>query len=136
MLFTRESDYGIRVLRYLADGQIRQVAQICKAGDIPKQYCYKIMKKLEVANLVESKRGRDGGYRMVRPVDSFSLLDVIMAVDEKFALMHCLDGDVPCPLNSDGAICYVHLEFARIQDILERELNKVPFNDLLPPTRF
>jgi len=131
MLFTRESDYGIRVLRFLADGNLRQVSQICEAENIPQQYCYKIMKKLEIAKLITSKRGRDGGYQLLKPLDSFTLLDIVAAVDNDFSLMHCLSSDKPCSMNSDSHPCTFHVEFERIQGVLEVELGRVTFKDLV-----
>ena len=131
MLFTRESDYGIRVMRYLADGKLRQVAQICEAENIPRQYCYKILKKLEQSKLVISKRGRDGGYQLLKPIDSFTLLDIVDAIDVQFPLMHCLVSDNPCPMNKKSRPCLVHLELERIQGILMEELGRVSFQELL-----
>ena len=49
MLFTRESDYAIRVVRALKDGEKKSIRQICAVEEIPEAFCYKIVKKLEHA---------------------------------------------------------------------------------------
>jgi len=131
MLFTRECDYAIRVLRCLSDGSLKQVSRICIVEDIPRQYCYKIMIKLEMAEFVESKRGRDGGYRLIKPPESFTLFDVIKAVDDKFSIMHCIKSHSPCTMNHEERPCTVHKELKRIQNVLEKELSKVSFKNLV-----
>ena len=49
MMITRESDYGVRIIRALKDGGLMTIGQICERECIPKQFAYKILKKLELA---------------------------------------------------------------------------------------
>ena len=60
MMITRESDYGVRIIRALKDGGLMTIGQICERECIPKQFAYKILKKLELAGLVQIKRGFGG----------------------------------------------------------------------------
>ena len=53
MMITRESDYGVRIIRALKDGGLMTIGQICERECIPKQFAYKILKKLELAGLVQ-----------------------------------------------------------------------------------
>ena len=52
MLFTKESDYAIRIVRALKSSEQRNVQEICTTEEIPKAFCYKIMKKLRRAGIV------------------------------------------------------------------------------------
>lgn len=61
MLLTRESDYALRVLRSLRDGERRSVGDISLQQLIPQQFAYKIIKKRSRAGPVEITRGVDGG---------------------------------------------------------------------------
>ena len=47
MMITRESDYAIRIIRALKDGELLPLEQICQRELVPKQFAYKILKKLE-----------------------------------------------------------------------------------------
>ena len=122
MLLTKECDYGIRVIRALADGEKRMVQDICKAENIPGQYAYKILKKLENTGFLESTRGRKGGYRLIKPLNTFNLYDIIMAMDENMFINACLRKDRPCVRNTSDEPCAVHNEFERVQKILIEEL--------------
>ena len=41
MMITRESDYGVRIIRALKDGGLMTIGQICERECIPKQFAYK-----------------------------------------------------------------------------------------------
>ena len=60
-MITRESDYAIRIIRALKDGELLPLEQICQRELVPKQFAYKILKKLERSGLVSIRRGAGGG---------------------------------------------------------------------------
>ncbi|MCL2408823.1 MAG: Rrf2 family transcriptional regulator [Oscillospiraceae bacterium] len=129
---TKECDYGLRVLRKLSDGKKQGVKEICHAEHVPEQYAYKILKKLERAGFVQSLRGRDGGYQLIKPLDSFSIYDVVSAIDENLLLSECLQADDDCPHNSDqDRPCTIHCELERIQNILVDEMRRKTMNNFL-----
>ena len=47
MLITRETDYALRVLRALSDGEQHTAGEISSTQLVPKQFAYKIIKKLD-----------------------------------------------------------------------------------------
>jgi len=124
MFLTKECDYGIRVIRALAGNELRNVEAICECEHIPSQYAYKILKKLEKGGFVKSQRGRDGGYQLVKPLDSITLLDLAAAINDKLFLNECLRDDRPCKRNDELEPCSVHVELERIQGVLAGELSK------------
>ena len=133
MLLTKESDYGIRTIRALAAEGKKTVREICDAEHIPNQYAYKILKKLENAGFVHSVRGRDGGYCLSKPLNTFTLYDVVSALDENFAVFECLREDSTCIFKDSEHMCTVHLEFIRLQKMLVEEMRKVTVDKLLMP---
>ena len=124
MFLTKEGDYGIRIIRALASGEMKTVDAICACELIPGQYAYKILKKLERAGLVRSIRGRNGGYRLIKQLDKFNLYDIISAIDEQLFLNQCLKQDIECPRNNHDAPCAVHIEFEHLQKVLIDEMQK------------
>ena len=59
MLITRETDYALRILRALSDGEQITVGDVCKRELLPQQFVYKILKKMEHAGLVRIARGAE-----------------------------------------------------------------------------
>lgn len=132
MFLTKECDYGVRVIRALADGKKKTVENIAKEEDIPKKYAYKIIKKLEKGGYVHSIRGRDGGYRLIKPLNTFTLVDVVVAVDSRRYVNECLREESTCQFKeSPDRPCTVHVELSRLQDLIISELNSKTMDQVL-----
>ena len=131
MLLTKESDYGIRVIRSLASYEKKAVREICDAEHIPNQYAYKILKKLEHGGFVRSIRGRDGGYILAKPLNEFSIYDIAVALDGDFAVFECLRDDNDCTFKDKDHPCKVHLEFVRLQQMLVDEMQQLTMDKVL-----
>ena len=132
MFLTKECDYGIRTIRALADGEKKTVESICVLEHIPVQYAYKILKKLERAGFVQSIRGRDGGYQLVKPLHQITLYGIVSAIDENLLLNECLLETSTCIRNDPNEPCTVHIELERIQEILIAEMQRHTVQDLVP----
>ena len=131
MLLTNESDYSLRIVRALADGEKKTVQAISEDELIPHKFAYKILKKMEKAGLTQSIHGSGGGYRLVKPLDSISIFDVITAVEEDVALFQCLRSDRQCQRNHEGHMCKVHIELVRIQELLLSEMKAKTLAEVL-----
>ena len=131
MLFTKECDYGARIIRHLANGELKTVSAICDTEKIPIQYSYKIMKKLENAGLLKSSRGQNGGYQLARPLDMITLHDIAIAVDENFLIFECVSNNKFCSFHKSDHPCTVHLEFNRLQNFLVKELKAKTMQEVL-----
>ncbi|MCL2409885.1 MAG: Rrf2 family transcriptional regulator [Oscillospiraceae bacterium] len=131
MLLTKECDYGMRIIRRLADGERKTVMSICNTEEIPVPYAYKITKKLEHAGLLQSLRGQNGGYQLAKSLDMITLYDIATAVDENCLVFACLAEGTLCPFHHADQPCAVHLEFKRIQDLLVSEMQAKTIGEVL-----
>ncbi len=61
MIITKETDYALRILRVLLDGEKHSVAEMSETELIPNQFAYQILRKLSAGNLVRVSRGALGG---------------------------------------------------------------------------
>lgn len=130
MLISRETDYALRILRSLLEGERKSVGDISKSEMIPQQFAYKIMKKLSRAGLVEITRGVDGGCRLSGDLESVSLYDLMVAMDERCAVNACMDPAYQCPRRAQHG-CIVHSQLAVVQQNLDNELRAHSLKKLL-----
>jgi Rrf2 family protein len=132
MFITKESDYGVRIIRELADGGRKTVQDICAQELVPFQYGYKILKKLEKGGLVRGFRGANGGYALAKGAGDITLFDVVTAVDGDLLISECVGRNYKCPLNRRGKKrCGMHLEFIRIQGIVMDSLKEKKLTEIL-----
>lgn len=84
MHISSKGEYGLLAMVDIAM-QPRETAvqsmQIAERHDIPKQYLDQLMMLLRKAGLIESLRGRQGGYRLARSPRNITLLDIVQALE-------------------------------------------------------
>ena len=92
-------------IAFHSDGEPTQVRQIAERQDIPARFLEQIFQDLKRAELVDGKRGRNGGYFLRRTPAEISIADIIQATDGPIEVNFCQNedgGDVhgACPKNS------------------------------------
>ena len=121
MLITRGTDYALRILQNLLDGERRSVGEISQKEFIPQQFAYKITKKLAKAGFIQITRGVDGGCRLNQDLSTVSLYDLITAIEGSYEVNACMDPDFTCPRRQSGG-CSVHPQLLAIQKTLNDQL--------------
>lgn len=84
MRLTRASSYAIQALAYLAAQKSNlPVASHLVARDrgIPERFLLKVLKPLVSARVLQSIKGPNGGYRLIKSPNQITMLEVIEAVD-------------------------------------------------------
>lgn len=130
MNITRETDYAVRCVLYLAkhhDG-VAIVDDIAREMEIPKSFLAKILQKLARAGIVKSTRGVKGGFRLALAPSDISLLRVIEAIQGPLCLNLCLIDDKHCRRST---FCSVHPAWVEIQKTVAKELSAYDFGRFL-----
>ncbi|MFC1677538.1 RrF2 family transcriptional regulator [Planctomycetota bacterium] len=85
MRISRSTGYALLAVGYIAKNQeekgIILSQAVSKQYNIPLEYLLKILQQLVRANVLRSKRGPRGGFRLGRPIKKISMLAIIEAVD-------------------------------------------------------
>jgi Rrf2 family protein len=130
MQITRQADYAVRAVLYLAgldNGGRAPTSQIAREGQIPPSFLAKIVSQLSVAGVVLTSRGARGGVALARPSDDISLLEVIEAIDGPIALNVCVGDPNLCAM---GEKCAVYKIWCEAQEMLVERLASTHFNKL------
>jgi Rrf2 family protein len=84
MRLSTRGEYGLLAVIDLAlqsGEQPVQIQQIARRQGVPKQYLDQLMLSLKKAGLVASSRGRQGGYRLTRPANAITVLEVVTSLE-------------------------------------------------------
>ena len=130
MQITREGDYGIRSVLYLARQPFKKVSfvnEISEEYKIPRSFLAKILQKLVKAKLVRSYRGVKGGFSLAKQAREITVLDVLEAIEGKLALNVCLVDKKKCTFSKH---CPTHFLWNNVQAKVVDTLKKANFDDL------
>jgi Rrf2 family protein len=104
MQITRQADYAVRAVLYLAqNGSDKRAAtsQIAEEQQIPPSFLAKIVSQLSVAGLLQTSRGARGGVSLARTPEEISLLEVVEAIDGPILLNECVAANGACTFGDD-----------------------------------
>jgi Rrf2 family protein len=139
MKITAQEEYGLRCLLQLAryrGAEPLTVGAIAEEEGLSVPYVGKLMGHLRQSGLVESVRGRSGGYVLTRPAEEITLADALEALGGSFFSSGFCDEH-----NGTHARC-VHLSDCSIRslwgvlgDIFDRVLRRTTLADLAVSSR-
>lgn len=128
MQITRQADYAVRAVHYLArlgPDQRAATSQIAQEQRIPPSFLAKIVSQLSVAGLLQTSRGARGGVSLARPPEQISLLEVVEAIDGPIMLNDCVeDNGSSCVF---GQTCPMRPVWCEAQADLIRRLKNTHF---------
>ena len=87
MNISAATDYGMRALLYLTEVYLENsekratVLEIASAQKVPVKFLESILRQLQQAGLINSKRGANGGYRLAKKPKEISVATVIRILD-------------------------------------------------------
>jgi Rrf2 family protein len=133
MQITRQADYAVRAVLYLAqlgEDQRAATSQIAQEQQIPPSFLAKIVSQLSVAGLLQTSRGARGGVSLARSPEQISLLEVVEAIDGPILLNECVSNGA-CNFGDDCAMkpiwCSAQSELVeRLRDTTFDQFVKVP----------
>jgi Rrf2 family transcriptional regulator, iron-sulfur cluster assembly transcription factor len=112
------------------------LSAIAERQRISLAYLEQLFAKLRRAGLVESERGRAGGYRLARPASSVTVAEIMGAVEEGIRMTRCGGEDsTPCMA---GQRCLTHGLWDALGEQIAAFLDSVTLQEVLdgiPPSK-
>ncbi len=130
-LITREIDYAVRALIYLADNGNEKKVSVSELVDelgITRPFLRKIMQLLAKAGVIESYKGNKGGFKLLKKPEDIYLIDMIEIFQGKFTLNECLLSKDICPNKGD---CILSDRIDDIEEKVKKELESIDLRSLV-----
>jgi Rrf2 family protein len=124
---SQTAEYALRAMaRIAAQGAAEPLLarDLSVETRIPRQYLLKILRRLVVAGILVSKKGRGGGFSLARSPARILLRDVLSAVDAYPQKGRCAFGLHVC---SRSRPCALHAGWCRLSDDFHRWAAKTTF---------
>jgi Rrf2 family protein len=114
-LIKRNTDYALRALTFMAEGRegAARISDLAAATGAPEDFLRKVVRKLDAAGIVATRRGPGGGVVLNKAPSLISVFDVVEAVQGPFAVNRCFVTDADC---ADRKGCVIRRNLNDIQD--------------------
>lgn len=135
-MISQKAKYALRALVALASAQTGtslSVADIAVQQGIPKKFLEQILLTLKRNGLVTSRRGKTGGYLLLKAAGEISYGEVLRIIDGPVALLPCLSKTAyrRCEDCTDEKTCEIRRVFARVATSTRDILDSTTIHDSL-----
>jgi Rrf2 family protein len=127
---TKKADYGLIALKHLAvnsGGAASSAKAIAESYGIPLPLMAKILQKLAKLGMIHSLPGANGGYKLARPADSITALEVIRGIDGPIILTRCFTEHGAC---EQSERCTVRAPLRKVHEGILQLLNDITISDI------
>lgn len=118
VIFSRACEYGLRAVVEMArdyDHKVHLAQNLAKRLDIPAPFLAKILQLLVKKGILNSSKGRGGGFSFARPAREIRLIEIVDAIDGTALTQECAMGLPSC---GDANPCPIHHGWAPIRHSL------------------
>lgn len=135
-MLSRKTKYGLKALSYLArnmeDAPV-QISVISTSENISLKFLESILLTLRKAGFLGSKKGKGGGYYLMKGPEDISIAAVYRVLEGPIALVPCVSLNfyekcVDCP---DEEHCSVHNLMVEVRDSNLKILENTSLADLI-----
>ncbi|MFZ5623529.1 MAG: RrF2 family transcriptional regulator [Gemmatimonadota bacterium] len=130
-MLSQTAEYALRTVLYLAEhsgDQPVRATQLAQALKVPRNYLSKTLHLLAREGILASSRGKTGGFRLARPPEDITVLDVIGPFDRIEQRRECLLGRPTC---SDATPCAAHARWKDVSAQLSAFFRDTTIGDLI-----
>ncbi len=135
-MITKKSKYAIKAIIYLAKQNPEVpvlIEDISKDEHIPKKFLEAILLELRKAGYLASKKGKGGGYYLLKPAEQINMAEIMRLFDGAIALVPCVAHKFyePCDECIDEITCPIREVFRVIREQTVATLKDNNFAELL-----
>jgi len=137
MNITTKGRYALRVMTDLAahaDESYVSLSAISQRQELSVKYLEMIVARLKKAGLVESSRGKEGGYRLCRRPGDYTVGEVLRSIEDNLAPVPCIKDGVSTCERADA--CLTLPMWREVDELTNSYFDSVTLADLLTGQRW
>lgn len=132
MNITSKGRYALQVMIDLAqhpDEGFVSLKTVAERQEISMKYLEMIVSGLKKGELLESTRGKEGGYRLSRSPADYSVGEILRCLEDNLAPVSCIrDGEIQC---EKASACVTLPMWRELDELTNAYLDGVSLQDLL-----
>jgi len=120
-MLSKKTKYGLKALAYMARQENNdpvQIAEIATSENISHKYLESILLTLRKSGVLASKKGKGGGYYLLKKPSEIPMTDIIRVLEGPIAMVPCVSLNYyeKCDDCEDEATCSVHKLMVQVRD--------------------
>ena len=129
-MITRDSDYAVRALCYIAKNPEKRfsVADLIRHLDIPRPFLRKILQILTIKGILKSYKGKGGGFELGIPAHKVFISSIMTIFQGDFKLVECVLKGKICP---EIKSCELRKKLSDIERYVAGELSSITVASLI-----
>lgn len=131
MIISTKGRYALSIMLDLAnhnDGEYVSLKDISDRQEISMKYLEAIISKLSKGGLVDSTRGKNGGYKLNRKIEEYSVGEILILTEKTLAPVACVQCENLC--EKEGS-CLTRPMWNELNEVIMDFLNSKTLADLL-----
>jgi Rrf2 family protein len=135
-MISKKTKYGLKALTYLArqeNNEPVQIGVISKSENIPQKFLESILLTLRKNGFLGSKKGKGGGYYLLKKPEDIKMSPVMRILEGPIALLPCVSLNFyeTCDDCPDENACAVHNLMIEVRDSTLNIFNNTSLADLI-----
>ena len=133
---SRKTKYGLRAMyalgRKFGEGNVL-IATLAEEEKIPLKFLEAILLELKGAGLLESRKGKNGGYRLMRAPELVPIGAIVRALEGPLAPLPCASERMyqPCEECVDVESCGTRMIMREVRDEIARVLDGTTLSQVI-----
>ncbi len=134
-MLSKKTKYGLKALAYISKQEKNdpvQIATIAKSENISHKFLESILLTLRKSGILGSKKGKGGGYYLLKDAKDIPMTDVIRVLEGPIAMLPCVSLNFyeKCDDCPDENACSVHRLMIQVRDNTLKVLENNTLADL------
>jgi Rrf2 family protein len=126
-MISQKTKYGLKAVIFLAknyeQGPIL-ITDLAKKEHMPQKFLEAILLELKKKGILQSKKGKGGGYALARPSNEIMLGEIVRVLDGPLADVECSEED-----------CEITMLLKEVRDAMSNVLDKTSLTDMIEKAR-
>jgi Rrf2 family protein len=135
-MLSNSCKYGIRAVVYLASRYHEKsnigIKEISGDLGLPAPFLAKILQQLAKHKILNSFKGPNGGFSLLKKPESVTILDIVKIIDGQALFKNCLIHDGTCSeVKKNRKTCPVHDDYSKIRTNINNLFRKKTIAELV-----
>ncbi len=140
MKLSKRGEYALRALIDLGIAQelgrpLLQISELVEKEKLPATFLVQILMQLRGAGIIETKRGKHGGYSLARPMEEINFGQIVRLIDGPLAPIACVSQTAyarcTCP---DEDHCGLRMLMLDVRNAIANVLDRYTLADIVGVT--